>query len=73
MSTPSVVKVLALEWRVSFWPAVAVKVRVAFSPMVVVVIVVGVPIAVVPVLSGTAINRNVIDPVPVPRGSTTSV
>ena len=36
-----------------------VNVRSAFSPIVVVVTVVGVPIAVVPVLSATGDNRNV--------------
>ena len=49
--------------NVTFWPAVAVNVRTAFSPIVVVDTVVGVPIAVVPVLSGTSASRNVSVPV----------
>ena len=65
-------KVLAEVWRVSFWPAVPVKVRVAFSPMVVVVIVVGVPIVVVPVLSATGVSRKVMVPVCWSRGSTST-
>ena len=48
---------------VSFCPAVPANVRTAFSPIVVVVTVVADPIAVVPVLSGTAANKNVTVPV----------
>ncbi len=51
-STPPL-NVLPDTVNVIFWPAVPVNVRSAFSPIVVVVTVVGVPIAVVPVLSGT--------------------
>ena len=60
-------------WITSFCPAVPVNVRTGFSPAVVVTTVVGVPIAVVPVLSGTAMSSIVSVPTLVPRGSTTSV
>ena len=70
-STPGIVFPLTVS--VSFWPAVAVNVRTAFSPIVPIVTVVGVPIAVVPVLSGTALNVNVNVPVFWSRGSTVIV
>ena len=58
---------------VIFWPAVAVKLRTAFSPIVPIVTSVDWPIAVVPVLSGTVSSRNVSWPVPTSRGSTVIV
>ena len=51
--------VLPVTVRVSFCPAVAVNVRTATSPIVPMVTVVGVPIAVVPTLFGTAFKVNV--------------
>ena len=58
---------------VTLWPAVAVNERTATSPTVPIVTVVGVPIAVVPVLSGTVFNVNVSVPICWSRGSTVIV
>ena len=54
---------LSLTVKVRFWAAVAGNERTAFSPTVPIVTEVGVPIVVVPTLSGTESSLNVSEPV----------